>query len=234
MGVSLADLKRRARQRADMEHSDFVQDAELTYYINASLAELHDILIQAYAEDYYMEFVEFTSDGSTAYDLPDGSNYSSALKFYKLRGVDARMSNDVWTTVRRFNFNRRNADQDAVASNLLFYPNLEYRLVGSQIKFNRIPSENTEFRLWYYPPVTELVNADDEFDDINGFAEYVVTDVAIKMLQKQEDDVTVLSGQKEALRQRIIDSAGTRDANEPESVSDIYIEDADYYVFGRR
>lgn len=233
MAITLADIKLRARQRADMVNSEFVEDNELTNYINASLAELHDLLIEAYAEDYYMESLEFAADGSQSYALPNGTNYSGAPKFYKLRGVDARAGQDTWTTVKRFNFNRRNTDQDSVASSMLYYPGLEYRLVGSEVRFIRAPDPGTEIRLWYYPQVTELVNGSDAYDDINGYSEYVVVDTAIKMLQKEESDVAVLMAQKEALRQRIMAAAANRDANEPEAVQDIYAEDAEYYAFGR-
>ena len=233
MALTLADIKLRARQRADMVSSEFVEDSELTNYVNASLAELHDLLIEAYAEDYYMESLEFTSDGSQSFDLPNGTNYDGAAKFYKLRGLDAKVHDNTWSTVKRFNFNRRNADQESVASSMLFYPALEYRIVGSQIRLSRAPESGTQFRLWYYPQVTELTNATDEYDDINVYSAYVVVDTAIKMLQKQEDDVSVLMAQKEALRQRIMAAAANRDANEPESIQDIYSEDAEYYAFGQ-
>ena len=48
MSITLAELRTQARNRADMESSEFVTDTELTDYINSSIAELHDILIQSY------------------------------------------------------------------------------------------------------------------------------------------------------------------------------------------
>lgn len=224
---TLAEIRLQARQRADMVQNEFIEDAELTSYVNASLAELHDLLIAAYNEEYYMESVEFDSDGTQSYALPNGTNYSGAGKFYKLRGVDCRINGDTWSNVKRFNFNKRNADQNNFAYNLLGNPFLEYRLVGSTIRFNRIPDDGTQFRVWYHPCLERLVDDADEYDDVNGFVEYVIVDCAIKMLQKQEDDVSIFLAQKEALKQRIADMAANRDANEPESVSDIYAEDAD-------
>jgi hypothetical protein len=234
MAITLADIRLQARQRADMVESKFVSDSELTNYVNASLAELHDLLIAAFCEEYYMNEVEFTAvPGQIEYDLPNGTNYDGAPKLYKLRGVDIRIENQAWITVKRFNFNRRNADTTAYVFNLLGLPYLEYRLVGSKIRFNRTPEALNQFRMWYYPVVTPLVNDTDEFEDVNGFIEYVVVDAAIKMLQKQEDDVAVLMAQKEALKARIKTMAQNRDANEPESVSDIYDEDAYFYGFRR-
>jgi hypothetical protein len=225
--ATLAEIRLQARQRADMVQSEFVEDSELTNYVNASLAELHDLLISAYNEDYYMESVSFDSDGTLSYDLPDGANYSGAGKFYKLRGVDASADGATWSNVRRFNFNKRNADSNSFLHDLSGNPSLEYRLVGSQLRLNRIPDTGTQLRVWYHPALEPLVDDTDEFDDVNGFIDYVVVDCAIKMLQKQEDDVSVLLAQKQALAARIAAMAANRDANEPESISDIYAEDAD-------
>jgi hypothetical protein len=233
VALTLAQIKAQCRQRADMEDSEFVGDAELTSYVNASLAELHDLLIAAYNEEYYMEEVQFVASSSLTYPLPNGTNYSAAQAFYKLRGVDVRSGTGDWATVKRFNFNRRNEQQNSTASAVLGLPYLEYRLVGSNIRFNRTPDANLQFRLFYYPRAVTLVADGDVFDDINGFAEYVVVDTAIKMLNKEESDVSVLMAQKAALKARIESMAKDRDANEPESVTDIYAEDTEDTLFGR-
>lgn len=224
--VTLAELKTLARQRADMVNSQFVSDSELTSYINASIAELHDLLIAAYNEEYVMEEYVWTSDGNINYALP--------ADFYKLRGVDARLgSSGDWATVKRYNFNRRNEQQNSFAWNMLGLPYMEYRLVGSNIRFNRTPATSTEFRIFYHPKAVKLVNDTDQYDDVNQFSEYVVVDAAIKMLQKEESDVSVLMAQKMALKQRIEAMAQNRDANEPESVTDIYAEDTEVTLIGR-
>jgi len=225
--ITLAELKTQARQRSDMENSEFVSDAELTSYVNASLAELHDLLIASYNDDYMMEENIFVSTESLTYDLP--------ADFYKLRGVDVRRGpTGQWATVKRYNFNRRNEQQNAYAWNLLGLPYIEYRLVGSQIRFNRTPDAQLQFRIWYHPKATKLVDNADNYDDVNGFAEYVVVDAAIKMMQKEESDVSVLMAQKEALRQRIMAMAANRDANESASVTDIYAEDTEITIIGTR
>lgn len=223
--ITLEDLKTQARQRADQEESEFVSDSELTGYINSSIAELHDLFIASYNDDYFMEQYEFVSDGiNVAFDLP--------ADFYKVRGVDCKFANNSWATVKRFNFNKRNDDNN-FAWNLSGLPYLEYRLVGNQIRFNRVPDANVSFRIFYHPVATKLVDDSDTLDDLNGYSEYVVVDTAIKMMQKEESDARVLMAQKEALRQRIISMVANRDANEPASVTDVYAEDTDIVLLGR-
>lgn len=225
--ITLAEIKAQARQRTDTENSEFVSDAELTSYVNSSLAELHDLLIASYCDDYIMNEHVFSSTTELQYDLPSD--------FYKLRGVDVqRGPNGQWATVKRFNFNRRNEQQNAYAWNLLGLPYLEYRLVGSKIRFNRTPDAALNFRIFYYPKLDKLIDDADVYDDVNGFAEYVVVDTAIKILQKEESDVSVLMAQKEALRQRIITMAANRDANESATITDVYAEDTEITIIGTR
>ncbi len=225
MSITLAQLRTESRQRADMSNSEFVSDSELNSYINNSLSELHDMLIQAYDGDYYVNEVEFTTSGNASeYAL---SSVIPAGDFYKLRGIDAKLNNSYWFTLAPFMFNERNRDQDTTAR--LGIVNVKYRLVGSNIMFTPIPDDNIPVKIWYIPIAQVLSSDSDSFDDMNNFSEYVIVDAAIKMLQKEESDVSVLSAQKVALKRRIEEVANNRDAGQGESVSDVYDENNDYY-----
>lgn len=226
MSFTLAQIKAQCRERADMTDSLFVTDSELTSYINASIAELHDMLIAAYNEDYYMSEYSFNADGTNL-------QFALPTDHYKLRGIDVRVNAGEWSTVKRFNFNRRNEGQQGSAFSLLGIPFLEYRLVGSNVRFNRVPDSGLQFRIFYHPKAATLALDTDTYDDINGYLEYVIVDVAIKMLNKEESDTSVLLAQKAALKARIEAMAQNRDANEPESISDVYAEDNEYYLYGR-
>lgn len=214
--VTLAQLKERARQRSDMENSNFVSDAELTSYINSSVAELHDLLIGAYGEDYFLSEDTFSTVAGTAdYALPDD--------FYKLRGVDISLNGSDYITAKKFNFNERNRNTD-VTWGTRSAPHFRYRLMGSNIKFSPVPQSAASIKIWYVPTATALTVDADQYDDLNQYSEYVVVDAAIKMLQKEESDVTVLMNQKMALKRRLEEMANNRDIGQPESVRDIYSE----------
>lgn len=224
MSVTLLELRTQARQRADMENSQFITDAELNSYINNSIAELHDLLIQHYKEDYIIEEHNFTTVSGT-------KDYSLPMNFYKLRGVDAELNGSDKFTIQQFNFNERNRFEDFGVWTLLGIASVRYRLVGSNIRFSPVPDQATPVTLWYIPVATKLVNDSDTYDDINAYAEYVIIDAAIKMLQKEESDVSVLAAQKAAMIQRIEAAAADRDAANPQSVSDIYAENNDFYFW---
>lgn len=224
MVVTLLSLRTRAKQESDMVKSNFVSEPEWNSYINSSLAELHDIMIAAYGEDYSVEVQSFT----TTLNEP---NYDLAADFYKLRGVDVQLNGndpDGWCTITKFSFNERNRFSISGFWDIFGAPFIRYRIVGSQLRFNPIPDRATPVRVWYHPVSTQLVADSDQFNDINGWSEYVVVDAAIKALSKEESDVTVLMARKEALRLRIISMSQNRDAGTPEAVSDIYAENDDY------
>lgn len=58
-------------------------------------------------------------------------------------------------------------------------------------------------------------------DGISGWLEYVVTDAAIKMMQKEESDTSVLQLQKAALIKRVESAAENRDAGSPATIADV-------------
>lgn len=69
------------------------------------------------------------------------------------------------------------------------------------------------------PPVVEQPNT--VADGISGWLEYVVTDAAIKMMQKEESDTSTLQFQKAALIRRIESAAENRDAGSPATIADV-------------
>ena len=223
MSVTLAELMAHSRSRADMENSSFVDDTELISYVNHSIGELHDILIQTYGADYSVKQVTFNlTNNVDSYPL---STLITAGDFYKLYGLDAKINNSDWTTLSPFNFNERNRFQHFNVSTYLGITNFRYRLNGSNVIFAPIPDSAMQVRMWYIPVAPRLVNLTDALDDLNEYDEYIIVDVAIKMLQKEESDVSVLLNQKAALKLRIEQAAQNRDAGKCDSISDIYAED---------
>ena len=101
--TTLADIKNRARRRADMVNSQFISDAELLDFINASYAELYDLIVQTY-EDYFVTSTTFTLTSS------DAGVYTLPSNFYKLKGVDYELGGN-YTTIYPFKWNTRNLRQ---------------------------------------------------------------------------------------------------------------------------
>lgn len=220
--VTLAALRSQARQRADQENSNFISDSELDSYINASTAELRDIIVSAYGGDYNLENVTFATTGSTeSYDLPSD--------FYKLRGVDVNdttnlSATDGWHVLKPFTFEERNDGDINWSRRSGFLDFSRYRLVGNQIRFSPIPQTERAVRLWYISVSPVLTGSAETVDGVNGFEEYIVVDSAIKMMQKEESDVSVLLGQKAQLLRRIEEMAANRDVGSPDRITDVHYD----------
>jgi len=216
--MTLAEIRTQVRQRADMTASQFVTDSELNGWINSSYAELYDLLVTKFGNDYFVELYSFTTtNGTERYDLPSN--------FYKLLGVDLQLTpgaaDDGYITLRPFTFSERNRYATANAQTWIGVTNLRYRLNGSKLWLTPTPQQSQQLRLWYVPRVSPLANDADVADGVSGWLEYVIVDVAIKALQKEESDVSVFLAQKGALIQRIEAAAENRDAGNPATVADV-------------
>lgn len=222
MTITLTNLIAQARYRANMENTQFVTDSEITDYVNSSIAELHDLLISSSESEYKVTSTTFVTTSTDTYALA-----TVAADFYKLKGVDYQLSNDQWVTLRPFNFNERNRNHN-ITYNYLNQPDIRYRIVGNNFVFSHIPDSGKTIRLWYIPVAVKLVNGTDTLDDLNQFYEYVVTDTAIKMLLKEESDISVQMALKADLKKRIEAMSRNRDMGNPQSISDIYAERIQY------
>lgn len=238
--MSLGQLRLMAQQRADRVNSNFLTLPEWNANINQSMYELYDLLITTY-EDYYVATpAQFQTSPANPnqtyfYPLPDGlQTFTNGIDgtpgyiappFYKLMGVDLGLNtaNNAWVTVNKFTFMDRNRFvYPNTASTIYGVFNLQYRLLGSNIEFIPTPSANQNIRLWYIPRLTQLLqDTDITSTGISGWLEYVIVDAAIKALQKEESDVTILMAQKMALLKRIEESSVNRDAGQPDRITDI-------------
>jgi len=223
--TNLGELKTRCRQRADMENSGFVDDSELVVYINESLAELYDLLVLKYGEDYFTnpKPYELSIDGSKdVYNLP--------RDFYKARGVDLIIGAKEAISLRQFMFSERNK-----YSNSYLYTwgqsgasSARYRIIGRKIWFIPSATSAKNIQIFYIPHAPVLEDDADEFDAINGWEQYIIVDTAIKMLSKEESDISALSLEKANLIKRINSSARNRDAGRSQRVSDVSQNNSDY------
>lgn len=220
---TLLSLRTQARQRADKVNSGYILDSELNQYINNSIAELYDLLVSAYGEDYYSKTYNFTVNGvDTVYDLP--------TDFYKVLGIDLYINPSRFISLRPYMFNERGRYQDG--SNwaaIIAIQGPRYYIKANSVEFNPSPPGAYQLSMFYVPACPELVSDSDTFDGINGWEEYVIVDAAIKMLQKEESDVSVFLAQKQALLQRINTMAENRDAGHSFRVNDVQ-QDWNYYT----
>lgn len=230
--MTLGQIRLAAQQRADLVNSGFVTTSEWNSYITQSAFELYDLLTTTY-QDYYLapQALFLTNgtdmqypipDGILSFQNPDGSSFV-AKPLYKLVGVDVGLSNNnnAWFTIQKFNWIDRNKFvYPQLNSTILGVFNMSYRMMGNNIELIPTPSANQYIRLWYIPRMVQPLADTDIIDGISGWTEYVIIDAAIKAMQKEESDCTVLGVQKADIIKRIEDAAGNRDVGIADTVSD--------------
>lgn len=215
MTTTLLQIRNACKQRSDMSGSTgpdgFIPDAEWNFFINSSLAEFHDIVVNRNVDFYLTSSVVAVSAPSYTIPLPSDFMVLNGMN----RSVDGSGSPTTWLNVEKFQNRERNAGNGLYTA--LYQPNwVRYRIQGNAITLQPVLSAPGTYRLDYYPIAPVLVNDSDTFDDQRYWYEYVVVDVAIKALEKEESDVSVLMSQKQALKVRIENMAADRDYGEAE------------------
>ena len=207
-----ADLRTRARRRADMENSTFVTDAEIQDYLNSSISELHDFMVKSY-EDYFVSEQTYSVPIATGgANLPDD--------FYKALGVDYN-SGGITSSLKAYSFSERNIYNTPYAViDRLAEP--MYKVEGNKIKLIPNNSQSGTITLYYVPQATQFSSTVTEVENvIPGFEEYVVVATAIRMLMKEESDFRALENERQQLSSRIIRAITPRDASGSFAIRDV-------------
>lgn len=205
---TLAELIADVRARCDLQNdTGFVSDDELTRYLNQSIAEWYELVIQSRGEQYFQACATIKV-GSCGAALP--------CDFYKLLGVDIECGGR-WISLRPLPF----AERTRYMNRRTAHPE-RYQVMGGKILLLPVPRAEIDCTLIYLPrpPAFELSSPDQAIDGIAGWEEYAVVDVSIKVLQKGDRDVSILLLQKQQLERRIEAMAQDRHA-EPSRIADV-------------
>jgi len=232
--LSLYEIRQRAKERANREDSNFVTQTEWNFFINQAMYELYDMLITVY-EDYFQapEIVFYSNGSSYLYPLPDGvltftdsisGNTIVAPPFYKMLGIDLGLNNanNAYVTMNKYNLIDRNRFvYPNTASTIYGVFNLQYRIMGKNIRFIPTPSAGQPIRLLYVPRLpTLLQDTDLSTIGFSGWLQYVIVRAAKYALDKEESDTSSLDEELLFLKTRIEESAPNKDAGQPDTVSD--------------
>lgn len=221
--TTVANVILQAQQRCDRVNSNFITQQEWTSYSNESYKELYDLLIQKFGNDYFIATPYTYTTSGTVDSVTQASTYPLPNDFYKLMGAEVALNPadpNSWVTIRKFEFIQRNLWNFPNVYTFYGVTNLRYRLNGSNLFIVPIPSSGQTLRIWYAPRPNQLLNPTDTLDMVSGWEEYIITDICIKAMAKEESNTDVFMAQKAALKQRIEEAAENRDIGEPETVSD--------------
>lgn len=218
---TLAQLREEVRQRVDAENATtWLPNAELTRYINQSIARLHRLIAREHEELLAARQTVTTVAGVEIYTLSPG--------FHKIVGspeVDLGGPGPVpmrrWTWAERTSYlytGGWTSDQP-----------IAYRIQGAdRLSFLPVPDQAHTITVHYIPPPTDLAADSDTYDGRAGWEEWVVVDAAIKVATKEESDTTELRVERDELWRDITADLVSIDQGAPPRVGDVAGDDNDW------
>ena len=204
-----------AKKLCGFENSDFVPDADWAEWIERGVEDLWEKLVEARGVDVWLKPTTIQLvQNDDLYDLP--------ADFFQLKTIFVTRGSNNYV-VDKFEWadeaNLRNAQ----------FPNrrIRYRLVGSetqagttQIMFLPPPQEPDVVTVRYvYKPV--FAAGTDTIDGINGWEEYAELLAAIKALNKEESDPSMLAADLNRVERRIEKLKASRDKGRPSKIQEV-------------
>lgn len=213
---TLAQLRAEVRDRADIENSQHITDAQINRYVNQSAAALHAMLVEA-CEDYFVTGEGTTAPAPAVSAAGEGSTeIALQATFYKIVAVEAEING--WKTrLQRWVWQTHAALAEVSVGNAPHY----YRIANNNYVIQPPLTTGTPVRTYYVPAFVDLVADADTYDGRDGWEEWVVLDAAIKCLLKEESDIRPFVAERDALLARIMQQMQTRDLGRPDRVQDV-------------
>lgn len=213
--VTLAYLKEQARELADQESSSgqapFVSDTTLVRWINEAYSELYDALVKA-NQNYY-------TAPPTTITVSSGNIIPYPADYYKLIGLDKMDGNGQFNRIDQFVMIERNKYQNLLLNNSFL---VKYQQLKAGLYL--LPEQNAigTYKLWYVPTFTRLSADGDLVDGINGWEEFIIVTAAMKMMLKEESDISGLIAIRNNILTRIADMSQNRDQGQQQMFGDVY------------
>ena len=226
---SLADLTLAAQQRCDRVNATTISTAEWYSMVNASVQELYAKLTST-NEDYNVQSYAFTlpGNGQNSIQVGPGTGVPNFFHPRALWGQFGVGSPSQYVTIPRL--------ESFLERNFFTYPAIvpvygavasRWNLIGNMIEILPPGVSGASYLLWYVPTMPVLVNPTDTIDaywlTVNGWQEYVIYDVAMKSLLKEEslDAAQIMNQLKNEIGMRILTEAKPRDISQPKSIVDM-------------
>jgi len=202
--ITLSAMRDIIRFRGSYENSTKFTDARVNVEINASLAELHELMADTWEGYFDTSTTTPTVAAQEHVDLP--------ATFWRLRGVDVLIGGR-YRELDQIGFGERNAYQTSGRP-------CAYRSAagGARGRLILYPTPNAVYtiRINYVPTVTALAADGDTIEAYNDWSEYVIMGALLRLEQREERPLGEIQQELERLRQRIVKAAGSRRAAGPE------------------
>ena len=220
--IPLSSMITSVRRRANIENqTSFIPDAEITEYLNAGLASLYDMLVQAGGQQWDRKSVTFSTVSNTGF-------YSwattGATDMYLLQSVDIQLGGTNAPTISARPFMEFERNRYKYFPGWTFNTPIFYRQHGAGVDFIPMPNGAFSITLNYYPVFVLLVNGADTFDGVNGWEEYAIWKAVADCRGKGDEDPSYALSKVASLETKIQALAEQRDTGAPERMQETFAE----------
>jgi len=206
--VQVDDVVTRIREMSDMENTQFVTDAEILRRVNQSYRRLYNEIVNTFQDYFTVQTTTPTVAAQADYDLPDD--------FYKLIGVDVQDENRPYS-LKRLEYSQCNTRLWPTTRPYAYIFRLE------QLTIYPTPSAVDTLIISYIPVPDDLVSG-GTFNAHNGWDQYIVEQVSIQLLAKEESSTTELREQFALTRDDLFNYFKNRDGGEAIQIRDVFDE----------
>lgn len=247
--VTLANLVTRVRSRSTNENSAFLTDAEIQTFVEGSLDDLFDLIVEQSETPLYISATPAhdTVSGTEAYaiysTLPNPDNLNgTAAPLYRIIGVDVKFRN-VWRRIRPYQqweaTDRSEDTRGWTTENDPLYDiyvssdqgPLVTSGTGFTIRFSPTPRGVHQFRVRYIaqPGDWSALGGGYVFMGLAGWEEYVVADAAAKVAEKEEnlEQAAAFLARRELARARLHKAIANRNMDFQARIRDVTTSFAD-------
>jgi len=212
--VTLAVLKTRALERADLPLTttriDTSTGGELERWIQSCAAELWEMVVQHFGENYFFEEATLTTVSGQRYVALPTDHYKTSSAWWTPTGSTTPIKLDAFPEEEEF---ARAATPEWSAS---IIP--RYRERGIQLYFEPTPDAVYSVVFQYVPIMTAVDSASNPFPGIHGWDDWIVTKVAMFAVQKDAADATHLERELGWQTKRVLRNAPKRDIHKKQHI----------------
>jgi hypothetical protein len=212
--------------------TEFASSAFVNDLVNQAYKKLHDELRGAYGNEFWRKSASISVVADTAtYALP--SDFLTLLLVEYVDTAGYRYA------LRTFMMGERPYFQDYGTAWPFQGAPLRWRLgrrastAIQQIEFSPIPTHSMNIEIEYIPVLPQLINDTDLADGTNGWDDFMVWDVVVGLMVRDNSDPSAAMAERENERKRIQAMASVSAQAEPERVIDVEALTASGYWWGQ-
>lgn len=212
VSVTVAQLQEKIRTRMDLpaySSTTFISTDEILDMVKTSAQMLSGIIDAAWGEHYFTTSTNLSTVANTS-TVPLPSNFGNLIKLAWRKSA----------TEPRIFLEQANLEAwDPYPSNWTDVTP-KYRVIGESIEL--FPTPDAVYTLpLYYSTGIFVTQTSDTIPIRVGWDEWLVLDVCIKILQKQDLDASQLLAQRERVEAIVRQNATRRDRSKPRQVRDV-------------